>query len=269
MRRDGKHTTNLPSSVTVLHQKAADELAGTSAGSSKKEEQTAEAGAGDEDEACHAVKVSDIMTLDDLNNYQSLQEADGVLQHSPLGKALDLELVCAAGLRSLEKKLELLLWQVFLEKSCGGSSVQINLLDKKDQVSVKVPVPDDLCLPFAGTVRLQKPAGKTHFKLCSAFGLTFYVCSPGCDLLSQDVAVAAWSSKTVTKLDQAFFSEKTLTFFVEAALNPRMSPLMKAGSKYRSLIDVELALLPSKADCTNVDCNLPLSVGKLLYIVHT
>lgn len=244
-----------------------DSLAGPTDGpgakESKEEGQIEDEPEPQSEEEVPAVKVSDIMSLDALNNYQALQEFDGVLQRSDLGKALDLELVCAAGLRSFERKLELLLWQVFLQESRGGSSVQINLIDKKDQVSVKVPVPDDLCLPFAGTVRLQKPAGngKGHFKLCSAFGLTFYVCSPGCDLLSQDVAVAAWSSKTVTKMDQAFFSEKTSTFFVEATLNPKISPsapLMKPGSKYRSLIDVELVLLPSKDECTNADCNLPM-----------
>ncbi|CAK9046969.1 Uncharacterized protein SCF082_LOCUS26372 [Durusdinium trenchii] len=187
------------------------------------------------------VDISEIMTLEKVNNYHD--SLPSLFDDSRLAHRLGLKDMCAAGLKAFERKLEIALWQEATEMTFGGSHVLINLIDKKDQVKVKVPLPSMMQLPYVGPVVQQKPRNGAHVKLCEVFGLSFWTSSPGTDVVSQDVAVPAWACKSVTKADQAYFREIKKKFYVEVSL-PAGSP--------QSLLYVNVRFSSGRLVC-NVD----------------
>lgn len=77
----------------------------------------------------------------------------------------------------------------------------------KDQIMVKYPPTSGLSLPFTGYVTSQSSDPKA-IHIGTIFGVKFFL-TP-----SANVCVPAWSVKTVTRLDQAFFSYHTDTIKV-------------------------------------------------------
>ena len=104
----------------------------------------------------------------------------------------------------LERKLEVLQWELFKHAEVGSNLVVLNIADKKNFVRVKVPC-GDICLPFAGQV--SRANGKGAIFFCKVFGMSFYV-QPRSEGMNSDVVIPAWSSKPVSKACDSFFVQK-------------------------------------------------------------
>ena len=131
-----------------------------------------------------------------------------IFDASPHAKSLDIENFSAAGLIRLQKGLEAVLWEMYIEHSRGSSSVLVDFgKARKDSVAVQLPVPSDLCFPYMGPISQNK--GAKGLKICSLFGIDFYIHPCSENLQSAEVLVPAWSAKAVTKADQAYFNLAT------------------------------------------------------------
>lgn len=112
----------------------------------------------------------------------------------------------------LERKIEILQWQMFHAHQAGEANITVNLAQgKKDQFIVKLPVHGSLCLPFAGSISCSPPsssASKSQAHLfCTFLGMHFYVQPKGIDLNTSDVVVPAWAVKAVSKPADAFLEQ--------------------------------------------------------------
>ena len=86
----------------------------------------------------------------------------------------------------MERKLEVLQWELFKHAEVGSNLVVLNIADKKNFVRVKVP-----CGDF----------------FCKVFGMSFYF-QPRSEGMNSDVVIPAWSSKPVSKACDSFFVQK-------------------------------------------------------------
>ena len=124
------------------------------------------------------------------------------LKDSAEVKALALGGLSVIFLRRFEASLELLLWNVWqklMTKVDDSVVLDPSSSSSKEQIMVKYPTPLDLILPFTGHVTSQTSDPKA-IHIGTIFGLKFFL-TP-----SANICVPAWSVKTVTRLDQAFFS---------------------------------------------------------------
>lgn len=119
--------------------------------------------------------------------------------------------------RVLERKMEVLQWQLFEYLTEQEHLVQISLVGpKKDQVRVSVPVEQDLCLPFAGTISTLESASSgsgltKSYPFGTLFGLHFHVQPKSMDTQNGDFVIPAWAAKAVTKASDCFFQQKKYT----------------------------------------------------------
>ena len=119
--------------------------------------------------------------------------------------------------RVLERKMEVLQWQLFELVSNRENLVQISLVGaKKDQVRVSVPVEPDLCMPFAGAISVLEstssgPGLSKSYPFGTLFGLHFHVQPKSLDTQNGDFVIPAWAAKSVTKASESFFQQKKYT----------------------------------------------------------
>ncbi|CAE7539367.1 unnamed protein product [Symbiodinium sp. CCMP2592] len=128
-------------------------------------------------------------------------------------KALGLSRVCAKVLKKLECKLNAAIWDVYESCSSEMSGVHVNIKTAagkggKDAVQVNLPIPEGMRLPSVH--RLSATKGPKAIWCCKIFGVPelksvdFFM--EACkDCLTTDVCVPAWSSRPVSRNDQAFF----------------------------------------------------------------
>lgn len=113
--------------------------------------------------------------------------------------------------------MEVLQWQLFEYLTEQEHLVQISLVGpKKDQVRVSVPVEQDLCLPFAGTISTLESASSgsgltKSYPFGTLFGLHFHVQPKSMDTQNGDFVIPAWAAKAVTKASDCFFQQKKYT----------------------------------------------------------
>lgn len=138
---------------------------------------------------------------------------------SPELKDLGLKDLSVIFVRRFEASLELLLWNVWetlMAKVDEAVVLDPSSSSSKEQIMVKYPTPSDLVLPFTGHVTSQSSDPKA-IHIGTIFGVKFFL-TP-----SPNVCVPAWSVKTVTRLDQAFFSyhENTIKVLLVLGKDPR------------------------------------------------
>lgn len=160
-----------------------------------------------------ASTIQHMLCLNAVNTFIDMShEGSEYLHHSEHAKTLGLhaaDMFSAQGLKVLEHKLTCVVWKSFDAFSTGKDSVFLNLQsqDSKSRVQIKRPVSKDLCLPFAGPVTQNPQVVKDGkgFHVTTLFGLPFYISALSGDVLSQDVLVPAWTVRSVTKADAAYF----------------------------------------------------------------
>ena len=150
--------------------------------------------------------------MQSLNSYtdSSASSQANALACSDAASALKLNAseFDALSLKCLERRLELLQWDVYQDLLAGANKVMIDVKAKKDMVTVQAPAaPNEVCLPYAGTLALSSPKGSRLFT--SLFGIPFYI-QPRADALSSDIVIPAWSARTVTKACDCFFNCVTM-----------------------------------------------------------
>ena len=131
------------------------------------------------------------------------------MEASPEANALGIRNFSAVNLKVLERRLEILQWQLFRELEAGSAKVIVDVAAKnaKQMLCARLPLtpdgPHSVCLPYGGTVSMNNPPKAQLFT--SLFGVKFHV-QPRPDALSSDILVAAWASKHVSKASDCFFS---------------------------------------------------------------
>ncbi len=127
----------------------------------------------------------------------------------------------SAFLKIVQTKLEAALWEHYLMMNTGeNENVIVNLSSKKIETYVGYPIKEDLELPYVGKVTMIKT--KTSLPLVTLFGVPFFVE----DCQSADIMVPAWSCKSVTRADIAYFKMKTSPI--------KLLLVVRTGNKSRS-----------------------------------
>lgn len=140
-----------------------------------------------------------------------------IFEESDHARVLNVKHFSAAGVMQIQKGLEAALWDTFMDESKGCENILVDFgKGKKDAVTVKLPLPSQMILPFMGPVSQSK--GTKGIKVCSVFGIDFYIHPCGEHLQTAEVLVPAWHSKAVTKADQVYFSVgvKTVRIYMTA-----------------------------------------------------
>eukprot|EP00438_Fugacium_kawagutii_P029202 Skav229537 [mRNA] locus=scaffold568:49055:58809:- [translate_table: standard] len=128
-----------------------------------------------------------------------------------------------------EAKLESALWEWYLNsKTYENDNVIVNLSSKKLETYVKYPISEDVELPYVGRVSMVKT--KNSFPFVNLFGVQFWIE----DCQSADILIPAWTSKTVTRSDIAYFSMKTTKCKV-VLIRPKSKSNTATGSEKISL----------------------------------
>lgn len=110
----------------------------------------------------------------------------------------------SAFFKVLQSKLEAALWQYYvLATTHEDENVVVNITSKKVETYVKYPIAHDLELPYVGKVTMVKT--RTSLPFVTLFGVPFWIE----DCQSADIMVPAWSCKTVTRADIAYFKMQT------------------------------------------------------------
>lgn len=184
-----------------------------------------------------SVPVSADMTVQDVNHFRDreLMHSLQVLEFSKDATEMNIfqGMSEAAATKSasrsmgplfvkiLEKKMEILQWELYELLKKDEQNVQFNLSgsNKKDQVKISVPVSQSLCMPFAGNISVSDAAsgGNKPHLLGSLFGLNFYIQPKPLDVQLVDFVVPAWAAKPAAKADGCFFVQKTVTASFVAA----------------------------------------------------
>lgn len=130
----------------------------------------------------------------------------------------------SAFLKIVQTKLEAALWEHYLRLKTGeNQNVIVNLSSKKIETYVGYPIEKTLELPYVGKVTMIKT--KTSLPFVTLFGVPFYIE----DCQSADIMVPAWSCKSVTRADIAYFKMKTSR--VKLLLVVRKHPSQPSESK--------------------------------------
>lgn len=129
-----------------------------------------------------------------------------LLEASPEAKALGLQVVSASLVRRVEIELERALWPMWTDfASEEENHVLINMSTstKSEMVMVKYPTSAKLSLPFRGRVTCSPSSNKTPRQfLTKMFGISFFV-----EPALENICVPAWSVKSTTRQDQAYFEQ--------------------------------------------------------------
>lgn len=123
----------------------------------------------------------------------------------------------------LERKIEILQWEMFDYFQSGSDNVRVNLNSKKDQFYVKVPICGKLCMPFAGSISAAQPTSTNKNQrslFCTFLGMHFYVQSKAVDLQQADLLIPAWTMKTVPKQQDCFFVQEPVECSFVALATP-------------------------------------------------
>ena len=150
-----------------------------------------------------------LQLLDHSKEATELKLSADMMKQSPLS---------ALFMKVVERKLEVLQWQMFHVLQKGDSNVVLNMSgSKKDQLRVNLPLQGSMCLPFAGTLSLQQNAsgggsagaaskGSSYF-FATIFGMHFYVHGKHADVHTMDLVVPSWAAKPVSKSSECFFKQ--------------------------------------------------------------
>ena len=133
----------------------------------------------------------------------------GLFADSPEAKALDFKKNCFTGgfFKVIQSKLALAVWEFFADKQSGESKIVINIQGKKPEAFVNLPMPEphELKLYFVGNVSQIKSNKALPF--VTVFGVPFFI-EARLDAQHVDMFIPAWTVKSVSKVDQAFFHQK-------------------------------------------------------------
>ena len=167
------------------------------------------------------------LALCDVNSYKDKDLISDlkVLEASEHARLLGLEKcgqMDAIFMKVIERKLDILQWEMFQSYQSGTESIILNVSDKKNFVKVKVPHADRLVLPFVGSVTATS-SGSKPLPFCDLFGVKFYIQSKS-DGLNSDIVVPSWSAKPVTKACEAYFTQKTIEVDFLITIGPCRNP---------------------------------------------
>ena len=142
-------------------------------------------------EADGQVFVDGMVKISCINSFKDVAfDMSGMFHYSEDAKQLLLgELAFSAdGLQVLQSKLTNALWQVFYQESKATDCVLLSMKpeDSKNRIQVCRPVDADLRLPFVGPVTQSLAASKDSngYKLCTIFGIDFFVSPMSCPTMS-------------------------------------------------------------------------------------
>ena len=187
---------------------------------------------------------SAIVKLSMINSYADEAVAAGMsaLHASEEGEILNLTAsdFNSVSLKVMEKKLEIMRWQMYEQLQAGSEKVLVDLRAKKDGFQAQLPLsPEDLSLPYGGNVSLANPQKSVLFT--SLFGLKFFI-QPRPDALAADVLVPAWAAKVVSKASECFFNNscRKRSFLVLRSMDD--------NGKLQALHQFDYVLLPDDED---------------------
>ena len=173
-----------------------------------------------QDNADGPAKLTTVVKLGDINKFSDLDcdgqpATRGLLDESMDAFSMRVWNLDAAFINLVQSKLQVLIWLQYrnhISKSSYANEICIDLSKKgADQVviSKELASKEGFEMFMAGTVSMhpQGELGKGHYPLCSLFGVNFFLNGPK-DLGALDAVVPAWSTKVVTRNDQAFFEMK-------------------------------------------------------------
>ena len=147
--------------------------------------------------------------LKNVNTFSDITDASGgqaMFTGSLQAKSLGLSefTFSSSFFKCLQAKLEAALWEHYLvSKTQENENVLVNMSAKKTETFVKFPICPDLQLPFVGKVTMMKT--KHSLPFVTLFGVPFWID----DCQSVDILIPAWSCKTVTRADIAYFKMQT------------------------------------------------------------
>ena len=134
-----------------------------------------------------------------------------MLEKSPEAISLGIKEFSSPLLMAVLSQMEACLWHIYHragEKQNSEMIVVAGPGGKKFDIFAKYPIDPNTQIPFAGRLSLTKSKGSIFF--AKVFGVSFYIEQRS--EFSGDVLVPAWSCKTVTSQEKAFFVQKTKTY---------------------------------------------------------
>ncbi|CAK8992116.1 unnamed protein product [Durusdinium trenchii] len=140
----------------------------------------------------------------------------------------------AGFLKMLQSKLEAALWSMHLSLDTHeGKEIVVNLASKRMETYVKYPIDSKLVLPYIGKVTQVKTS--TSLPFVTLFGVNFYID----EMKNADVLLPAWTCKTVTRADIAYFKLEKSFYRLALITDPSSS----------TLHDLEVHLSPDGREC--------------------
>ena len=214
-KKNGENGNDKESKEEELRPGTGDKFNHKDANPNKKESQTT-SDASASDNKCKKNEVSDTQTPAEtemkpwtLATINSFTNSQPILGQSAEAAELKLQDASTIFLRRFEVALESVVWRAWnhiLAKNptSADNFVVIDPSAAKDMFQVKYPMESGLVLPFLGHVSLSSGDAKANsVYLTTVFGVNFYIQPVA------SVCAPAWSVKTVTRHDQAYFALKT------------------------------------------------------------
>lgn len=196
-----------------------------------KDQQKSGAASGSTSEASGTLSLTRVNSYKDderVANEKLLESSNQALEMNLTDETMD-----SIFGKVLERKLEVLHWQMHQVLAVGSDQVLINLANKKDFVRVKLPVNHGrLQMPYSGNVSVTNSRGSYLF--ANVFGLNFFV-QPRSDGLNSDILVPAWSAKQVAKSSDANFEQTNV-----------VSKFMAYIEHGQQLTSISFVLVPDK-----------------------
>ena len=224
-----------------------------SKGKGKGDKEAAEGQEADEEEQ----QPTTVVQLWSLNNFAEDGDSELVMMDDSYDAfLLQINGLDATFLNILQSKLQTMVWNAYSQHlRCGdgepsfSSMVGIDLAKKGTDailVSKTLAKEKEFCLMMAGSVSLYPNGtpGKDHYPLCSLFGLTFYLNGPK-DFSAFDTVIPAWSAKTVSRNDLAFFDVESAysnaVLYITDGGNLQVRCADGMNPKFRQLLHVNMA----------------------------
>ncbi len=210
------------------------------------------------------VKSTTVVKVGDINKFSDLDcngeaATRGLLDESMDAFSLKVCNLDAAFINLVQSKLQTLVWLQYRKHISKDSPANDICIDLSKKGTDQVVIPKDIArkegfeMFMAGTVSMhpQGEIGKGHYPLCSLFGVNFFLNGPR-DLGALDAVVPAWSTKVVTRNDQAFFelkSKKEKAFlYITADGTLQMQWASQVSDKFRKLVRLGKAFASATED---------------------
>ena len=82
-------------------------------------------------------------------------------------------------------------------------------------MAVSLPMDHSMRFPYIGHVRANKPSAGSYMRLCTLFGISFYVTGlEKGDIKNHSIIIPAWQCKSTNRADVAFFEQKEMDVIV-------------------------------------------------------